>query len=76
MGATIAAKHGRTPAQVVLRWHLDLGLMVIPKSTTPARIAENIDVFGFTLDPDDHAAIAALDTVDGRIGPDPFTFGA
>ncbi len=72
----IAAKHGKTPAQTVLRWHLDLGLMVIPKSSTPARIAENIDVFDFTLDDDDHVAIAALDTRDGRIGPDPATFGA
>ncbi len=71
----IAAKHGRTPAQVVLRWHLDLGLMVIPKSSTPARIAENIDVFGFHLDAEDHAAIATLDRPDGRLGPDPRTFG-
>ncbi len=73
---TIGQKHGRTPAQVVLRWHLDLGLMVIPKSSTPSRIAENIDVFGFRLDADDHAAIAALDRKDGRLGPDPVTFGA
>ena len=72
----VAAKHGRTPAQVVLRWHLDLGLMVIPKSSTPARIAENFDVFGFTLDQTDHAQLAALDRHDGRIGPDPATFGA
>ena len=74
--AGIAAKHGRTPAQAVLRWHLDLGLMVIPKSSTPARIAENIDVFDFALDEADHAALAALDRRDGRIGPDPATFGA
>ena len=74
--AALAAKHGRTPAQVVLRWHLDLGLMVIPKSSTPARIAENIAVFDFALDEDDHVAIAALDMRDGRIGPDPTTFGA
>ena len=71
----IADKHGKTPAQVILRWHLDLGLMVIPKSSTPSRIAANIDVFDFTLDADDHAAIAALDRPDGRIGPDPRTFG-
>ena len=73
--AAIAGKHGRTPAQVILRWHLDLGFMVIPKSSTPARIADNIDVFDFTLDADDHAAIARLDRPDGRIGPDPATFG-
>ncbi len=72
----LAEKHGRTPAQVVLRWHLDLGLMVIPKSSTPARIVENLDVFGFSLDQDDRAAIARLDRADGRIGPDPTTFGA
>ena len=73
--ARLARKHGKTPAQVILRWHLDLGLMVIPKSSTPSRIAENIDVFDFILDAEDHAAIAKLDTADGRIGPDPQTFG-
>ena len=73
--AAIATKHGKTPAQVVLRWHLDLGLMVIPKSSTPARIKENLDVFDFTLDEDDHAALAKLDDAGGRIGPDPTTFG-
>ncbi|MFJ9031304.1 aldo/keto reductase [Streptomyces sp. NPDC102274] len=57
----IAHKHGRTPAQVVLRWHLQLGNVVIPKSVTPSRIQENIDVFGFELDADDLAAFAALD---------------
>ena len=71
----IGEKHGRTPAQVILRWHLDLGLMVIPKSSTPARIAANVDVFDFALDAEDHAAIAALDRPNGRIGPDPITFG-
>lgn len=59
--AAIAHKHGRTPAQVVLRWHLQLGNVVIPKSVTPSRIRENIDVFGFELDDDDLAAFAALD---------------
>lgn len=73
--ARIGTKHGKTPAQVILRWHLDLGLMVIPKSSTPSRIAENIDVFDFRLDPDDLAAIAKLDRADGRLGPDPATFG-
>ncbi|MEV7866183.1 aldo/keto reductase [Streptomyces sp. NPDC088124] len=57
----IARKHERTPAQVVLRWHLQLGNVVIPKSVTPSRIRENIDVFGFELDADDLAAFAALD---------------
>ncbi|MCU4746245.1 MULTISPECIES: aldo/keto reductase [unclassified Streptomyces] len=70
--AEIGAKHGRTPAQVVLRWHLQLGNVVIPKSVTPARIKENIDVFGFELDADDIAAIAALDT-NTRVGADPET---
>jgi 2,5-diketo-D-gluconate reductase A len=73
--AAIARKHNKTSAQVILRWHLDLGLMVIPKSATPRRIAENIDVFDFSLDADDHTAIAKLDRPDGRIGPDPLRFG-
>jgi 2,5-diketo-D-gluconate reductase A len=58
----LADKHGRTPAQVVLRWHLELGNVVIPKSVTPERIRENLDVFGFSLDEDDRAAIAALES--------------
>ncbi|MCU1683050.1 MAG: putative oxidoreductase [Amycolatopsis sp.] len=57
----IAAKHGKTPAQVVLRWHVENGHAVIPKSVTPHRIAENIALFDFALDTDDLAAIAALD---------------
>ncbi|MEV7194714.1 aldo/keto reductase [Streptomyces sp. NPDC093510] len=69
----IARKHGRSPAQVVLRWHIQLGNVVIPKSVTPSRIKENIDVFGFELDPEDMAAISALNE-DRRIGPDPATF--
>lgn len=71
--AAIAAKHKRTPAQVIIRWHLDSGLVVIPKSVTPSRIVENADVFGFSLDADDKARIAGLDAQDGRIGPDPLT---
>ncbi|GAA3159379.1 MULTISPECIES: aldo/keto reductase [Streptomyces] len=71
--AEIAAKHGVTPAQVVLRWHLQLGNVVIPKSVTPARIAANIDVFGFALDDADLKAVAALDN-GTRLGPDPATF--
>ncbi|MER6187820.1 aldo/keto reductase [Streptomyces sp. NPDC001652] len=71
----IAQKHGRTPAQVVLRWHLQLGLVVIPKSVTPSRIKENIEVFDFSLDTEDLAAISALNE-DRRLGPDPSTFNA
>ncbi|WP_409062861.1 aldo/keto reductase [Streptomyces sp. SYP-A7185] len=71
----IARKHGRTPAQVVLRWHVQLGNVVIPKSVTPSRIKENIDVFGFELDPEDMAAISALNE-DRRLGPDPAQFDA
>ncbi|MBZ9642200.1 aldo/keto reductase [Streptomyces sp. PSKA30] len=69
----IAQKHNRTPAQVVLRWHLQLGNIVIPKSVTPSRIEENIDVFDFSLDTEDLAAISALNE-DRRLGPDPATF--
>ncbi|MEU5924542.1 aldo/keto reductase [Streptomyces antimycoticus] len=70
--AAIAQRHGKTPAQVVLRWHLQLGNVVIPKSVTPARIRENIDVFDFTLTPEDVEAINALDR-GRRTGPDPDT---
>ncbi|MER6673248.1 aldo/keto reductase [Streptomyces sp. NPDC000983] len=69
----IAQKHNRTPAQIVLRWHLQLGNVVIPKSVTPSRIRENIDVFDFSLDTEDLAAISALNE-DRRIGPNPATF--
>ncbi|MFC7763859.1 aldo/keto reductase [Catellatospora bangladeshensis] len=71
--AQVASRHGRTPAQVVLRWHLQLGNVVIPKSVTPSRIAENLAVFDFTLDDEDMAALSTLDT-GARIGPDPATF--
>lgn len=69
----IARKHGRTPAQVVLRWHVQLGNVVIPKSVTPSRIRENIEVFDFSLDEEDLAAISALNE-DRRTGPDPAEF--
>jgi 2,5-diketo-D-gluconate reductase A len=70
----IAAAHAVTPAQAVLRWQLQLGNVVIPKSVTPARIAENFDVFGFELSADEVASISGLDDADGRIGPDPAVF--
>ncbi|MFD3694721.1 aldo/keto reductase [Streptomyces sp. NPDC058646] len=72
----IAAKHGRSAAQVVLRWHLQHGNVVIPKSVTPARIRENLDVFGFELDAADVAALDALGAgaAGRRIGPDPAVF--
>lgn len=66
----IAERYGKTPAQVVVRWHLDRGLVVFPKSVSLSRLRENGDVFDFTLDADDHAAIATLDTGE-RTGRDP-----
>jgi diketogulonate reductase-like aldo/keto reductase len=66
----IAAAHGKTPAQVMLRWHVQEGRQVIPKSVTPSRIAENFDVFDFELTADELAAIDALDT-GVRGGPEP-----
>lgn len=71
----IAQRLGKSPAQVILRWHLQLGNVVIPKSVTPSRIAENFDVFGFELTADDLDAIKGLDR-NGRTGPDPKTFNA
>ncbi len=58
--AEIAARHGVTPAQVVLRWHIEHGVAVIPKSANPARIAANIDLFGFALTAGEVARIDAL----------------
>jgi 2,5-diketo-D-gluconate reductase A len=72
---TIAAHHERTVAQVILRWHLQLGNVVIPKSVTPARVRENLVIFDFELTEDDLAAIARLDA-GHRTGPDPASFGA
>jgi 2,5-diketo-D-gluconate reductase A len=71
--AEIAERHGRSPGQVVIRWHLQLGNIVIPKSVTPERIAENFDVFGFALDEAEMDEVGGLDA-GGRIGPDPATF--
>jgi 2,5-diketo-D-gluconate reductase A len=69
----IARGHGRTPAQVILRWHLQIGVVAIPKSANPARIAENIDL-GFELGDDEMKRMAGLER-DGRVGPHPDTFG-
>ena len=73
--ATIAAHHERTVAQTILRWHLQLGNVVIPKSVTPARIRDNFDLFDFELSEDDMAAIERLDAGQ-RTGPDPASFVA
>lgn len=70
----VAARHGKSPAQIVIRWHVQSGLVVIPKSANQARLAENIDVFDFALDDADMARIAILDRSDGRSGPDPAHF--
>jgi 2,5-diketo-D-gluconate reductase A len=69
----IAEAQGRTPGQVVLRWHLQLGNVVFPKSVTPERIRENFALFDFELSTEDMSAIEALDAGE-RIGPDPDTF--
>jgi len=60
----VARRHGRTPAQVILRWHTQLGYVPIPKSSNPTRLAENLDVFGFELSAEELAAIGALDRPD------------
>jgi 2,5-diketo-D-gluconate reductase A len=71
----IAERHGRTSAQAILRWHLQLGNVVIPKSVTPERIRENIDLFDFELGDEEMAAIDGIDT-GKRFGPDPATFAS
>ncbi|MDR6417371.1 aldo/keto reductase [Pseudarthrobacter sulfonivorans] len=71
--ADIAARHGVSPAQAILRWHLQQGRIIIPKSVTPERIRENLDVFGFGLTADELSVIDALER-DGRTGPHPAEF--
>ena len=68
----LAQRHGKTPAQVVIRWHLQLGNVVFPKSLSSERLRENLDVFGFELSAEDMAAIEGLDR-GGRVGHDPET---
>jgi 2,5-diketo-D-gluconate reductase A len=70
----IAARTGKSAAQVILRWHIEIGCSAIPRSSRTAGLAENLDIFDFTLTAADHAAMAALDAHD-RIGPDPDHFG-
>ena len=71
--AALGEKYGKSPAQVVLRWHIELGNVVIPKSTHAERIVENFDIFDFELAPDDVAMISGMDR-NGRVGPNPETF--
>ena len=70
----LAQRYGRTPAQIVLRWHIELGLAPVPKSEDPQRLRENIDVFDFVLSPDDVARLSALDR-GNELVLDPETFG-
>lgn len=72
--SAIAARHGRSPAQILLRWHVENGVMPVAKASSAAHLADNAAIFDFTLDEDDRRAIGALDRPDGRTGPDPETF--
>lgn len=70
----IGAKYGKSTAQVMIRWHLQIGNVVLPKSITPSRIRQNIEVFDFALDADDIRVIEAMEDGTKRTGPDPDTF--
>ena len=67
----ISARLGKTPAQVVIRWHLKQDLVVLPKTANPTRAAENLDVWNFALSPEDMAHIDALDRPEGKTLPQP-----
>lgn len=69
----LAERYGKTPAQIILRWHLDSGLAAITKSMRPERIVENFQLFDFALTPEEMRVLAELDRPDGRLGPDPET---
>jgi len=69
----IAARHQRSVAQIILRWHMEIGNITIPKSQTPQRMRENFNIFDFQLTAEDHQRIRSLDRADGRIGPHPDT---
>jgi len=71
----VAERHGRTPAQIILRWHVELGLAPLPKSSNRARLRENLDVFDFSLEPAEVAAISALDRGETAATHDPNEFG-
>jgi 2,5-diketo-D-gluconate reductase A len=71
----IARKHGKSPAQVVIRWHVQAGNVVIPKASSPSRLRENLDALDFQLDTEDMGAIEALDDPAGRLGPCPDQLG-
>lgn len=72
--AEIGKAHGKTAAQVILRWHTQIGAVAIPKTANPQRIIENISIFDFELNDEEMKRIAGLDKPNGRIGPDPATF--
>ena len=73
--AQIAKKHGRTPAQVLLRWGIDTGTAIIPKSSKTSRLEENLDLFNFRLDKEDMDAISHLDRNKRFNDPGEFTIG-
>jgi len=72
--AEMAAYHQRSVAQIILRWHIEIGNILIPKTQNQARMQENIALFDFSLTQEDHAALCMLDKKEGRIGPEPSVF--
>ena len=69
--AALAAKHNKTPAQLILRWHIELGHVVIPKTCSPSRLAENLQIFDFSLSPEDLDVFVQFDKPNGRLGTHP-----